>query len=78
VVQVHFVFAVKTGRFEGDSSGVDSRKSCSSLRCLGWANVRKSSRRPTWTSLVVDLGRFGCIRGGGLVKLPNSSMRCVG
>jgi hypothetical protein len=29
-------------------------------------------------SLVVDLGIFGCRRGGGLRKLPDSLMRCVG
>jgi hypothetical protein len=26
----------------------------------------------------VDLGIFGCSRGGGLRKFPNSLMRCVG
>jgi hypothetical protein len=27
---------------------------------------------------VVDLGKFGCIHGGDLRKLPNSLMRCIG
>jgi hypothetical protein len=27
---------------------------------------------------VVDLGIFGCSHGGGLGKLPNSLMRCIG
>jgi hypothetical protein len=27
---------------------------------------------------VVDLGIFGCSHGGGLRKLPNSLMRCIG
>jgi hypothetical protein len=36
---VQSVSVAKTGRLEGDSSGVDLNKSCSSLECLGWANV---------------------------------------
>jgi hypothetical protein len=39
VVQVQFISAVKTDRFESDSSGANSKKSCSSLGLLGWANV---------------------------------------
>ena len=36
VVQVNFIFEVKNDRFEGDSSTIDMKESCSSLECLGW------------------------------------------
>jgi hypothetical protein len=36
---VQSVSMVKTDRLEGDSSGADLKKSCSSLGCLGWVNV---------------------------------------
>jgi hypothetical protein len=36
---VNFIFTVRTDRLEGDSSGVESKKSCSNLGCLGWENV---------------------------------------
>jgi hypothetical protein len=42
VVQVHYVSMVKTDRLEGDSSGADLKKSCSSLGCLGWVNVQRA------------------------------------
>jgi hypothetical protein len=39
---VHFVSVVKTDRLEGDSSGLDSKKYCSNLECLGWTNVQRA------------------------------------
>jgi hypothetical protein len=36
----------------------------------------ESLGKPTWTSLVVDLGGFGCNRGGGLRRFPNSDEVC--
>jgi hypothetical protein len=39
VVQVQSVSMVRTDRLEGDSSGVNLKKSCSSLGRLGWENV---------------------------------------
>jgi hypothetical protein len=36
------VSMVKTDRLEGDSSGVDSKKSCNSLGHLDWVNVQRA------------------------------------
>jgi hypothetical protein len=36
---VHYVFMVRTNRLEGESSGANSKKSRSSLGCLGWENM---------------------------------------
>jgi hypothetical protein len=57
---------MKTDKLEGDSSGVYSKKSCSNLGCLDLGECAKILGRPTWTSLMVDLGRFGCNCGGDL------------
>jgi hypothetical protein len=38
---VHSISMVKTIILEGDSSGADSKKSCSSLGFLGWMNVQR-------------------------------------
>jgi hypothetical protein len=43
-----------------------------------WGKCAESLGQPAWTSPMVDMGRFECSRGGGLRKLPNSLMRCMG
>jgi len=78
VVQVHFLSSVKTDKLEGDSSGAYLKNSCSILGTPWLGECAEIMEQLTWMSLEVVLGIFGCSPRGGLRKLPNSLMRCVG
>jgi hypothetical protein len=56
----------QTNILEVGSSGADSKKSCSNLGCLDRGECPEMLGKPTWMSLVVGLGRYGCNYEGDL------------